>query len=45
VGFLDILSVMPFVQFDLANAAASSWGGMLVFDFKVLQDLGVPLAK
>ncbi|WP_233261375.1 thrombospondin type 3 repeat-containing protein [Vitiosangium sp. GDMCC 1.1324] len=45
VGLLDILSVMPFVQFDLANAAAVSWGGMLVFDFKVLQDLGVPAAK
>ncbi len=45
VGFLDIASVMPFVQFDVANDAAFSWGGMLVFDFKVLQDLGVPLAK
>jgi hypothetical protein len=45
VGFLDILSVMPFAQFDLANDRAFSWGGMLVFDFKILQDLGVPLAK
>jgi hypothetical protein len=45
VGFLDILSVMPFAQFDLANGRAFSWGGMLVFDFKVLQDLGVPLVK
>jgi hypothetical protein len=45
VGFLDILSVMPFAQFDLANGSAFSWGGMLVFDFKVLQDLGVPFVK
>ncbi|WP_143195926.1 hypothetical protein [Archangium sp. Cb G35] len=45
VGFLDIISVMPFAQFDLANSGGFSWGGMLVFDFKVLQDLGVPLAK
>lgn len=45
VGFLDILSVMPFAQFDLANDAALSWGGMLVFDFKVLEDLGVPMPK
>ncbi|HYO73360.1 MAG TPA: hypothetical protein VEU33_45575 [Archangium sp.] len=45
VGFLDILSVMPFAQFDLANGRDFSWGGMLVFDFKVLQDLGVPLVK
>ncbi|MFY0572194.1 thrombospondin type 3 repeat-containing protein [Archangium lansingense] len=45
VGFLDIVSVMPFVQFDVANEMAFSWGGMLVFDFKVLQDLGVPPAK
>lgn len=45
VGFLDIISVMPFAQFDLANAGAFSWGGMLVFDFKVLEDLGVPAVK
>jgi hypothetical protein len=45
VGLLDIVSVMPFAQFDLANAGAFSWGGMLVFDFKVLEDLGVPSVK
>lgn len=45
VGLLDIVSVMPFAQFDLANDAAFSWGGMLVLDFKVLKDLGVPLVK
>jgi hypothetical protein len=45
VGFLDIVSLMPFAQFDVANAGAVSWGGMLVFDFKVLKDLGVPLPK
>jgi hypothetical protein len=45
VGFLDIVSVMPFAQFDLANDVAVSWGGMLVFDFKVLEDLGVPVPR
>jgi hypothetical protein len=45
VGFLDIVSLMPFAQYDLANDGAVSWGGMLVFDFKVLQDLGVPMPK
>ncbi len=45
VGFLDIVSLMPFAQFDLANDGAVSWGGMLVFDFKVLKDLGVPMPK
>ncbi len=45
VGFLDIVSVMPFAQTDVANGGALSWGGTLVLDFKVLQDLGVPLGK
>ena len=45
VGFLDIVSVMPFAQVDLAHERALSWGGLLVFDFKVLEDLGVPMPK
>ncbi len=45
VGFLDIVSVMPFAQVDLANDNALSWGGTVVFDFKVLEDLGVPMPK
>jgi hypothetical protein len=45
VGFLDIITVNPFAQFDLANAGAFSWGAMLMFDFKVLENLGVPLPR
>jgi len=45
VGFLDILSVVPFAQWDLRNGNKFSWGGLLVFDFKILRDLGVPVAK
>jgi hypothetical protein len=45
VGFLDVVSVVPFVQFDVRNDWRFSWGGMLIFDFKILRDLGVPLPK
>jgi hypothetical protein len=44
VGFLDIVSVAPFVGWDLRNQKLA-WGGMLAFDFKILRDLGVPLPK
>jgi hypothetical protein len=45
LGVLDIVSVVPFVQLDLRNGGALSWGGLLVFDFKILRDLGVPIPK
>jgi Thrombospondin type 3 repeat len=44
-GFLDIISLVPFVQWDLRNSEAFSWGGVLVLDFKILRDLGVPAPK
>jgi hypothetical protein len=44
-GVLDIVSIAPFAQWDLRNGQTFSWAGLLVFDFKILRDLGVPVPK
>jgi hypothetical protein len=45
VSFLQIVSLVPFAQTDLRNGGVWSYGALLGFDFKILDDLGVTAGR
>jgi hypothetical protein len=45
VGFLDVLQAIPYYQWDAADKGTSSWGLALLFDVRILSELGIPFTR